>query len=241
MTTEQQISQALKAAGFPAPSSQFLSSILQRRAAPLPALIATAKHRLLSADLTTQDLLHSSALSLPPNITDPDAKSLTLSSGDILVQVLDIEDLSKSKWEQIEQLEAERKGEMTRGREIIRVAALGGEGEGSQNGAGSNSQAGTTGAAQTKSKGPFKLLLQDHLGQVVYGFELFRVEKIDYPPTMSIGCKIMLKRGCKVARGMILLEPSSTIVLGGKIDSLDKSWREGREARLRSALGVAGE
>ncbi|KAH8819696.1 hypothetical protein F5884DRAFT_761442 [Xylogone sp. PMI_703] len=239
-TTEQQLSQALTAANLPAPSTQFLSPILQSRAAPLPALIATAKHRLLSADLTTQNLLHTSTLSFPPNLSDPGTKSLTLNAGDIPVQVLDIEDLSRSKWEQIEALEVEKNGEMTRGREIIRVAALGGDNEdaGTQPTATNNQP---TAAATARSGGggggPYKLLLQDRSGQRVFGFELFRVEKIGYPPFMSIGCKIMLKRGCKVARGMVLLEPSTTVVLGGKIEGLDKSWREGREARLRVAVG----
>jgi RecQ-mediated genome instability protein 1 len=73
-------------------------------------------------------------------------------------------------------------------------------------------------------------------GTKVYGFELKRVEKLGYPPGMSLGCKVMLKRGCKVARGMVLLEPGCVVVLGGKIEALDKAWREGREERLREAV-----
>ncbi|RFU27911.1 hypothetical protein B7463_g8456, partial [Scytalidium lignicola] len=236
MATEQQLSQALTAANLPTPSSHFLSPILQSRTAPLPALIATAKHRLLSADLTTQNLLHNSTPSFPPNLSNPNTKSLVLTSGDIPVQVLDIEDLSQSKWSQIEAIESERNGETTRGREIIRIAPLGteNEGVGTQNAPGTNSQ---TTASATRSGGTFKLLLQDRLGQKVFGFELFQVEKIGYPPMMSIGCKLMLKKGCRVSRGMVLLEPSTTIVLGGKIEALDKSWKEGREGRLRAALG----
>jgi RecQ-mediated genome instability protein 1 len=31
---------------------------------------------------------------------------------------------------------------------------------------------------------------------------------------------------------MVLLTPSSVTVLGGKIEALDKTWKEGRKARL---------
>ena len=97
----------------------------------------------------------------------------------------------------------------------------------------------TNNAANTpkSSFGPFKLLLQDMKGQKAYGFELKKVDKVGYPPTMSIGSKMMLRKGCKVARGMVLLEPATVAVLGGKIEGLDKEWREGREARLREAVG----
>ena len=42
---------------------------------------------------------------------------------DTVVQVLDVEDVGRSKWEQIESLESERKGETTKGRQVIRVVA----------------------------------------------------------------------------------------------------------------------
>jgi RecQ-mediated genome instability protein 1 len=53
---------------------------------------------------------------------------------------------------------------------------------------------------------------------------------------MSIGCKILLKRGCIVARGVVLLEPGSVAVLGGRIEVLDKVWRERRESVLRERV-----
>ena len=74
----------------------------------------------------------------------------------------------------------------------------------------------------------------------VRGFELKRVEKIAYPGSglgaMSIGSKILLRKGSKAARGMMLLEPATTVVFGGKIEGLDKKWREGREQSLRQAV-----
>ena len=35
---------------------------------------------------------------------------------------------------------------------------------------------------------------------------------------------------------MVLLEPGGTVVLGGRIEGLDKVWREGREQRLRDQV-----
>lgn len=152
------------------------------------------------------------------------------------MQVLDIEDLGRSKWEQIEALEAERNGEMKKGREIIRVVPVDDAGPSS---AATQVQPNTQAQVQNQNaapKGPFKLLLQDHKGVKIYGFELKKVDKIGPPPIMSIGCKLVLRKGAKVARGMVLLEPACVRVLGGKIEGLDKGWREGREQRLRRAV-----
>lgn len=151
------------------------------------------------------------------------------------MQVIGIEDLSRSKWEQVEALEMERKGELTKGREVIRVVPD------SEDGASAAAMGGSVSTQHTqamgRSNGPFKLLMEDVKGQRVYGFELKKVEKVGYPPVMSIGCKVILKNGGKVARGMVLLEPATVVVLGGKIEALDKSWREGREKALRDAVG----
>lgn len=92
-------------------------------------------------------------------------------------------------------------------------------------------------ASPKLSFGPHKVLMQDVKGMKIWGFELKKVDKIGIGGAggggMSIGCKMWLKRGCKVARGTVLLEPTTCNVLGGKIDGSDKAWREGREQRLR--------
>lgn len=225
---------ALTTLGLPAPHPQFLLPILSpgpsQRLAPLPALTATAKHRLLSSDITSPQILASNTASLPPEISDVRIVSRVIPA-DTPVQVLEVEDLGRSKWEQIESLEMERKGEMTKGREVIRVVAD------TDTPSPSTSTQNPAQSTTAKSCGPFKLLMQDCKGAKVYGFELKQVEKIGYPPIMNIGCKIMLKRGSKVARGMVMLEPGSTVILGGKIEGLDKAWREGREKTLRDMVG----
>ena len=237
---------ALLVQNLPPPHATFLTPILtpssaSQRLPPLPALAATAKHRLLSSDFTCPNILDANkALAFPPNITDVKVVEKRL-GWDIVVQVLDVEDVGRSKWEQIEGLESERKGETTKGRQVIRVVTQDGDEEPSTAASQALGSTSNQNAQQKKSTGPFKVLLQDFKGGKAYGFELRRLEKIGYPGSgagaMGIGCKILLKKGAKVARGMVLLEPSSAMVLGGKIESLDKEWREGRERSLRDAVG----
>ena len=139
--------------------------------------------------------------------------------GPIIVQVLEIEDMSKSRWEQIEAIEALERGEGTKGREIIRVAA---REEGDEVNAGT-----ITGG------GPHKLLLQDSKGITVYGIELVDIKGLSL--SMSIGSKMALKN-VAVARGVLLLEPATTTLLGGKIENLHESWKANRKTRLKAAI-----
>ena len=133
------------------------------------------------------------------------------------MQALSVEDMSKSRWEQIEAIEALERGEGTKGREIIRVAATE-EGEDEN---------------VAKDGGPHKLALQDAKGTRIYGIELKGVEGVGLG--MSMGCKMVL-RNVVVARGVVLLEPGTTTVLGGKIEGLHKAWKEGRKAELKAAI-----
>ena len=133
------------------------------------------------------------------------------------MQVLSVEDMSKSRWEQIEAIEALERGEGTKGREIIRVAATD-EGEDEN---------------VARGGGPHKLALQDAKGTRIYGIELKGVEGVGLG--MNMGCKMVL-RNVVVARGVVLLEPGTTTVLGGKIEGLHKAWKDGRKAELKAAI-----
>jgi RecQ-mediated genome instability protein 1 len=235
-----QLTASLTSLGLPTPHPSFLSPILAnglQKKTPLPGLIATAKLRLLCADFSSPLILASSPAppAFPPNITDVKIPARKLDR-DVVVQVLDVEDIGKSKWSQIELLESVRKGETTKGREVIRVVPN----EENRLPSSASTQAIGTQAAGRQGEGgkegPFKLLMQDCKGNRVYGFELHKVQKVEYPPGMGIGCKILLKRGSQIARGMVLLEPEKTVVLGGRIDGLDKAWREGWEQRLRELV-----
>lgn len=85
--------------------------------------------------------------------------------------------------------------------------------------------------------GPFKLLLQDVKGTRVYAFEMESVEGVN--GGMAIGTKMVL-RNVVVARGVVMMEAGTATVLGGKIEGMDKMWREGRKDRLRAGIDGTG-
>ena len=137
--------------------------------------------------------------------------------------------MSKSRWEQLEAIEALERGEGTRGREIIRVPPPAPDGD---------DPVTTAGVGAGGSVGPHKLLLQDAAGRKCWAIELRSVE--GFGVGMSIGCKVLLK-GALIARGHLLLEPGTTTVSGGKIEELDRRWREGRKGVLRAELEREGD
>lgn len=239
-----QIRTQLQSQSLPLPSQIWIQGLVSARKPPPPlqSLLATAKARLLAADLTTTGLLDSSTASLPANIGNAEVAETKLPR-DVVVQVLDVENLTRSRWEQVEELEAIERGEQTRGRQIIRLPT-GNEDEdedGPVTAAEPQEQASrATARTAPLSKGPknatHRLVLQDWKGQQVYGLELKPVEKIGVGTT-SIGEKILLRAGTVVARGTVLLQPTTTAVLGGKVEVWQKAWVEGRLARLKEAIG----
>ncbi|KAK6085211.1 RecQ mediated genome instability protein Rmi1 [Seiridium cupressi] len=246
MDIASQVRSSLQGQGLPAPTLAWVRSVMPNRnpMPPLPALTATAKARLMATDITNAGVLDVSASAFPPNITNQEVKETRLSR-DVLVQVLDIDNLTKSKWEQVEELEAIARGEQTRGREVIRLPAAGEEDEeGSVSSAstqaiatGPNLRGGPPGSGTTPKNSTHRLVLQDWKGQRVYGLELKRIDKIGVG-TLNIGEKILLKKGTVVARGMVLLEPTMCTIVGGKVEAWQKAWVDGRLTRLREAAGL---
>lgn len=247
MDLPSQVRSNLQGQGLPPPTLAWIQSVLPNRdrMPPLPALAATAKARLMATDITTAGVLDASAAILPPNITNQEAKETRLTR-DILVQVLDIDNLSKSKWEQVEELEAIARGEQTRGREIIRLPAAGEEDDEGAYGStaatqaistGPNLRGGPPGSGAVPKNSTHRLVLQDCRGQKVYGLELKRIERIGVG-VMNIGEKILLRKGAVVARGIVMLDPTLCTILGGKVEAWQKAWIDGRLARLREAVGA---
>lgn len=205
----------------------------------------TAKTRILASDLTTSGLLDSTALALPANINAPAVKEFRLTR-DVFVQVLDIENLSRSRWDQIEDLEAIERGEQTRGREIVRLPPNNNNSN-NNNGDGSANPASTrppeaTGRPQAEAaaaarNATHRLVLQDCKGQKVFALELVRMPEIAVG-SLSIGAKILLKKGTVVARGSVLLEPTRVTLLGGKVEVWQKAWLAGRLASLKEAVAT---
>ena len=176
---------------------------------------------------------------LPSDVGDVNVKERRL-AGNVPVQVLDVIDVGVSKWNQVEAIERVERGEEVRGREVIRtVRRATDEDDDDEAGAiNATGNAGVNGAAPgtastKRSQGPHKLVLQDADKTVVTAFELGDIPKVFIGDDgICIGCKLILKAGTLVRRGMVMLTPETVIVLGGKIDSWDKKWREDRKKRL---------
>lgn len=244
------------------PSSHWLEHFLattHNTSHPLAALTSTANFRLLSTDFT-ESLSNERGQVFPSTVSDVNIKEVVLTA-DTPVQVLDIQDISTSKWSQIEAIERVERGEEIRGREVIRNVpgsndedATSGEQERPRTNQPSSSTVPQTGNSRKGSSGPHKILLQDSAGTKVWAFELSRIDRITIvnsnPPTpgsdavpsssqiegMQIGCKMLLKKGTKVRRTLLMLSPANVTVIGGKVEIWDKKWREGRKARLMHEL-----
>lgn len=201
------------------PTQQWLTAFMntQKTTTPLPALTQTASFRLLSSDVTTS-LSADVANCLPLDIHNIGIRECQL-QGPIVLQLLGIEDMSKSRWEQVEAIEALERGEGTKGREIIRVT--------------NTEEHHDSGAIINRGGGPHKLSLQDARGAGVYGIELKEIRGVGLG--MSIGCKMVLKNAV-VARGVILMEPANTTIMGGKVEAWHKAWRENRKVDLKAAI-----
>ncbi|KAF1920550.1 hypothetical protein BDU57DRAFT_18152 [Ampelomyces quisqualis] len=190
---------------------------------PLPAIKQTAGFRLLATDITA-------SLSPPPHSVFPQdilrgAEQSRMVSGPIICQVLDIEDIGNSRWSQVEAIEAKERGETTKGREVVRVIEQ-------------ENDDPSAAVAPVHSRGPFKLLLQDAKGLKIYAFDIRGIDGLN--TSMTMGVKLLL-RNVDVRRAVVMLEPGNVQILGGKLDTLDKVWKEGRKQRLMDAAKAGGE
>ncbi|KAI9868328.1 MAG: hypothetical protein M1813_005771 [Trichoglossum hirsutum] len=247
---EQIATAVAKSTSLHASPSWINTLLLTLKPAPLPVLTKTASFRLLTTDFTTT--LSSRSLTFPPTIYDASLPERALPAGcPIPVQVLGVEDLGRSKMEQIEALEAAERGETTKGRELVRVVREEGE------------------EREERTAGPCRLVLQDVAGVRVYGIELKPVEGVklgmfigtkvsvewlanyfltsplshkfsrteEVPPANNTHVQILL-HSTIIARAVLLLEPATTTVLGGKIEALHATWLENRKKELMAAIGA---
>ncbi|KAJ5520191.1 hypothetical protein N7463_000644 [Penicillium fimorum] len=209
--------------------SAFLSSSTSQRNIPASALVQTAIFRILASDIRESLSKHRSCV-LPVDVHNPTVQERQL-QGSIPVQVLDVEDIGTSLWSQIEAIERVERGEATRGREIVRTIAVGDDSGASENNRTNNNPAnGAPSVSGNSGYGPHRLILQDAAGTMAVGVEMQRIDGIALEK-LAIGAKLLL-RNPSVARGMVLLSPESVTLLGGKIETMDKPWREGRKVRL---------
>jgi RecQ-mediated genome instability protein 1 len=207
------------------PTAAWMQSFLTttRPNTPLPALRQTVGFRLLATDITT-------SLNPPANAVFPhDILKGTIQSrsvaGPVVCQILDIEDIGNSRWSQVEAIEAQERGEMTKGREIVRVVEQ-------------ENDDPSAAVTPIHSKGPFKVLLQDAKGAKVYALDLRGIDGLN--TNTAMGVKLIL-RSVDVRRAVIMLEPANVQILGGRLEALDKAWKEGRKERLMNAAKAGGE
>lgn len=160
-----------------------LSSLSSQRQIPTgPALFGWLKFRILSSDITESLQPHAN-LCFPVNITDGDVQSTVL-PGPVAVQVTGIEDMGTSKINQIDRIEMSERGEIMKGKEVIRLVP---EEEGGDGGEGGFVGRPPVVAAKT---GPHKLLVEDAGGRGVYGIELHDVQGIQVD--MPMGTKVLV-------------------------------------------------
>ncbi|KAF4437029.1 mediated genome instability Rmi1 [Fusarium acutatum] len=233
-----QLRASILAQNLPHPSTAFLNSLITTRSPPppLPSLLATAKARLLAADLTGSTIISTGSLQSFPSDADSTESREKRIPRPVHVQVLDIENLASSRWEQVEEMEAVARGETTRGREVVRVTAEDDDDDGvdgpTQQPLASRNTAGPKPAGKNATH---RLVLQDCKGTKLFALELRRFDSIGVGKT-QIGEKILLKAGTAIARGMILLEPDKCVMLGGKIEAWQKTWVDGRLTRLKEEI-----
>lgn len=246
-----QIRSALAAEQLPSPSQAWLQSVISQQPAQqrsLPALVVAAKIRLLATDLTASGLFDNASRppGFPRELLSSQAASVqeTHLTQDIVVQVVDMENLSQSRWQQVQALEAIERGEQKRGREIIRIPVGGEEGENGDETGNESSRPGRPAASTAANNGlndafsTHRLVLQDAAGNTLFALELTRIHRISIS-RLHIGEKLLLKAGTAVARGTLLLEPANVKFLGGQVESMHKTWLDGRLKRLREAAQTA--
>ncbi|KAL6707330.1 hypothetical protein ACN47E_004109 [Coniothyrium glycines] len=163
---------------------------------PLPAIKQTALFRLLASDITTS-LAQPRSSVFDPHIVRGQVQSRT-----------------------VEAIEAQERGELTKGKEIVRVVEQ-------------ETENSTHSIPPVQSKGPFKLLLQDATGLKLYALDLRGIEGLHMD--MIMGVKLVL-RNVNLRRGVAILEPGNTQVLGGRLEALNRAWKDGRKQRMIDAV-----
>ncbi|KAJ5769276.1 hypothetical protein N7520_003835 [Penicillium odoratum] len=226
MSAEQITAQVQSSTGLcisPTWLSSFLASSSAQRNLPAPALIKTALFRVLGSDFR-ESLSRNPTSVFPSDVSDPRIQERRL-QGPIPVQVLDIEDIGTSLWSQVEAIERVERGEAIRGREIVRTISVGEDAEAAE-----NNGSGNPAASGNSGSGPHRLIIQDAAGTKAMAIEMQKMEGLSLEK-LAVGGKLLL-RGVTVARGIILLDPGCATLLGGKIEALDRPWKEGRKSRL---------
>jgi hypothetical protein len=168
--------------------------------------------------------------------------------GPVLVQLVDIMDISKSKYNILRSLEddtvepdpeeevtnttgAATNGNASRGGRRRRIAeARTDEEEGGED-AGANASSSVT----SKPKATFRVVFQDKNGKLMFGLEVFK--NPEFNMDLPLGSKWILN-DTNLRRDVLILKGSSLTYLGGGIPEMERGRREKLILRLKDQLGI---
>ena len=235
-TLTTQLKTALANASIPLPSASLITTLLSTTPSPtLSRLTALARSQILTSPLTAPSLLDPSVPAIPPHLLSPELRRATLPA-DVPLQIVDIEDLSRSRWEQIEELERIERGETRRGRAVVRVENEA-EAEDRDRATQSARDAPAPEARKAGGNATHRVTFMDRAGTRLYGLELVRMPRLGVGAT-KIGEKVVAKKGAVIARGTLLLDPATCVFLGGYVEGEEEKWVAGRLKALKEVVGA---
>ncbi|QLL34790.1 hypothetical protein HG536_0H01650 [Torulaspora globosa] len=159
-----------------------------------------------------------------PNTTVAEQKHC-LVSRELLFQILIVEDISKSKLSQIEDITArlnpnnQRIDRLSSGREKIVINQVNVESE----------ETNIETSSPPNKKTVYRLTLQDKSGAIFFALN---VTNLPWLSVCMLGSKLIISMGTQFIRGVFLLNDTNCIFLGG----VNQTWNENRELKLQDYL-----
>lgn len=162
--------------------------------------------------------------------------------GPVLVQLVDIMDISKSKYNILRTLEDDTvepdpeeevtaNGNAAQGGRRRRIAEARTDEDEEGEGTGRN----TTSSVASKPKATFKVVFQDKDGKLRYGIEVFK--NAEFNMDLLLGSKWILN-DTNLRRDVLILKGSSLTYLGGGVAEMEHGRREKLILRLKEQLGI---
>lgn len=157
----------------------------------------------------------------PPALVD---QKFTRLNRDLLFQIVMVENTSKSKLNQVDDIRAKLDPNLqrvdrlktTRDRVVINQVDIDKDESTSDN-------AGM--AAYNQSKAVFKLVLQDRKGSLFYAINS---SPLPWLQVCMLGSKVIIKKGSTFNRGVFVLQEPNVLFLGG----INRAWNENRDGKL---------
>lgn len=157
----------------------------------------------------------------PPPLVD---QKLSRLDRDLLFQILMVENTSKSKLNQVDDIRAKLDPTLqrvdrlktTRDRVVINQVDIDSDEPTSEN-ASTN--------ALNQSRAVFRLVLQDRKGSLFYAINS---SPLSWLQVCMLGSKVIIKKGSIFNRGVFILQEPNVLFLGG----INRAWNENRDGKL---------